>query len=376
MAEHPSVDFCNGNNPFALGNCSGPRTSIYTVLFTPAGSTTKLALVFSMLTLGVVGFVGGSLILYFLSQNKQPTARSFMKNLNLYIKSLALSDILCSLVSLPLVCLQISFDLFQTYWACRIVRYINMVFPIVTIYNLVVIAIEKHLSLRRVPRTLRASTVRKLISFAWLAGFAIVLLPAATFTGLRKDLNETHFTVLCTYDKYHLPSRIIMVSFTVLVYYIPCIFLIIVNVSLIRKVWLKVKMTISVQVDNPMQAKLKAAQIRGTLLLIAITFAFIIPYFVYIVYLTYNIIATPEIDFQTDCIIRFTGAVLAFSNSAVNFVIYVVQMRGFRTFLRKLICRTPQATTPESNNPTNPGAAVTHSAQGIQMAQIEPRDDY
>ena len=240
MAEHPSLDFCNDSNPFALGNCSGPSPSIY--IFTPAGSTTKLALVFSMLTSGVVGFVGGSLILYFLSQNKHPTARSFMKNLNLYIKSLALSDILCSLVSLPLGCLQISFDLFQTHWACKIVRYFNIVFPIVTIYNLVVIAIEKHLSLRRVPRTLTASTVRKLILFAWFAGFAIVLLPAATFTGLRQDLNETHYTVLCKYDKHHLPSRIIMVSFTVLVYYIPCIFLTVVNVTLIRKVWRKVKM--------------------------------------------------------------------------------------------------------------------------------------
>ena len=297
MADHPSVDLCNGSYPFGFGNCSGPSPSVY--VFTPAGSTTKLALVISMLTSGVVGFVGGILILFFLSQNKQPTARSFMKNLNLYIKSLALSDILSCLVSRPLGCLQISFDLFQTHWACKIVRYFNIVFPIVTIYNLVVIAIEKHLSLRRVPRTLRASTVRKLILFAWFAGFAIVLLPTATFTGLRQDLNETHYTVLCKYDKYHLPSRIIMVSFTVLVYYIPCIFLIILNVTLIRKVWREVKMTIPIQVDNPIQAKLRAAKIRGTLLLIAITFAFIIPYFGYMVYLTYNIIATPDIDFQT-----------------------------------------------------------------------------
>ena len=374
MADHPSVDLCNGSNPFALGNCSGPSSSVY--VFTPAGSTTKLALVISMLNLGVVGFVGGSLILYFLSQNKQPTARSFMKNLNLYIKSLALSDILCCLVSLPLACLQISFDLFQTHWACKIVRYFNIVFPNVTIYNLVVIAIEKHLSLGRVPRTLSTSAVRKLIWFAWFAGFAIVLLPTATFTGLRKDLNTTHFTVLCMYDKHHLPSRIIMVSFTILVYYLPCLFLIIVNVSLIRKVWLKVKMTTSIQVDNPIQAKLRASKIRGTLLLIVITFAFIIPYFGFMVYMTYNNIATPDIDFQTDYIIRFGSGVLALSNSAVNFVIYVVQIRGFRIFLRKLISGTLQAITPESNNnPTNPGAAVLNSAQGIQRARIEPRDD-
>lgn len=181
-----------------------------------------------MVTVALIGFVGGSLILHFLSQNKQPIviqSSRFIKNLNLYIKSLALSDILSTLVSLPLTCIQISFDLFQTHWACKIVRYFNIVFPVITIYNLVVIGIEKHLSLRRVPWTLSATAVRKLIFLAWFAGFAVVLLPATTFTGIRHDLNETHFTVICKYDTEYLPARIAFVSFTALVYYLPCIFI-------------------------------------------------------------------------------------------------------------------------------------------------------
>ena len=58
-------------------------------------------------------------------------------------------------------------------------------------------------------------------------------------------------------------------------------------------------------------------------------------------------IAKPDIDFQNDYVIRFSSGVIAFSNSAVNFVIYVVQMRGFRIFLKKLVCSARPAVIPK-----------------------------
>lgn len=106
MAENLSALFTNSTNR-SISGTSAPNPSIY--IFTPAGSTIKQALVFSMVTVALIGFVGGSLILHFLPQNKQPTviqSSRFIKNLNLYIKSLALSDILSTLVSLPLTCIQ------------------------------------------------------------------------------------------------------------------------------------------------------------------------------------------------------------------------------------------------------------------------------
>lgn len=135
--------------------------------------------------------------------------------------------------------------------------------------------------------------------------------------------------MICKYDTEYLPARIAFVSLTALVYYLPGIFLIVVNTLLVRKVHLrlKVNMMVFIQVDNSKQAKLRAAKIRGTVLLITMTFAFIIPYFGYMGYAAYNMIAKPDIDFQTDYVIRFSSGVIAFSNSAVNFVIYVVQMR-------------------------------------------------
>ena len=375
MAGIPEVDSSGSSESLTpLSNTSGP-SPVY--IFTPAGYTTKLALLVSMGIVGPLGFVGSCLILCFVSSRRQALylqSSRFMKNFNFYIQSLALSDMFSAIVSLPLTCIQIYFDLFQAHWGCRIARYFNIVFPIITIYNLVVIGTEKYFSLRRVPRTLRVSTVRKLIFLAWLAGFAITLLPAATFRGIRYDLNATHFTVICKYDAEYLPFRLMFLSFTVVVYVLPSIFLIVVNISLIRTVWVKVKMTISIQVKNPIKAKLRAAKIRGTFLLIAITFAFVIPYFAYLGYVTYNMITKPEIDFRTDYIIRYASGVLAFSNSAINFAIYVVQMKDFRVFLKKIVCGSSPAEHSVESYPMQ-GTTLVTAQQAMEMEKIEPRDE-
>ena len=93
-------------------------------------------------------------------------------------------------------------------------------------------------------------------------------------------------------------------------------------------------------------------------------------------YAAYNMIAKPDIDFQTDYVIRFSSGVIAFSNSAVNFVIYVVQMRGFRIFLKKLVCSARPAVIPEQfDNAAKPGTrpgTTAYCAQVIEMAELEP----
>ena len=376
MAGIPEVDSSGSTESLSpLSNMSG-HGPFPLYIFSPAGYTTKLSLLVSMGTVGLLGFVGSCLILCFISSRRQALylqSSRFTKNLNFYIQSLALSDMFSAIVSLPLTCVQIYFDLFQTHWACKIVRYINIVFPIITINNLVVIGMEKYLSLRRVPRTLKVSTVRKLIFLAWLAGFAITLVPAATFRGIRYDLNATHFTVICKYDREYLSFRLMFLSFTVVVYVLPSIFLIVVNISLVRTVWVKVKMTISIQVKNPIKARLGAAKIRGTFLLIAITFAFVIPYFAYLGYVTYNMLAKPDIDFQTDYIIRYASGVLAFSNSAINFAIYIVQMKDFRVFLKKIVCGSSFVEHSVESYPMR-GTTLVTAQQAMEMNKIEPRD--
>lgn len=141
----------------------------------------------------------------------------------------------------------------------------------------------------------------------------------------------------------------------------------IINISLIKTVWVTVKTRVSIDLNYPMRSKLRAAKIRGTLLLIVITFAFIIPYFFYFGYVAYNMIAKPDVTFQTDYIIRYGSGVIAFANSAINFLIYVVQMRDFKVFFQKRFFR--------GNSAGDKNVSVLQQMQSFnKMHNLRPRN--
>ena len=312
-------------------------------VFTPASSSTKLVIFLLLATVGAVGIVGESLIYYFISSKSKSVSylqtTPFVRNFNFYVKSLVLSDMFSNMVSLPLVYVQLMFDLFQHGWACKIVRYLNILFPSITMNNLIVISTEKYFSTRAVPRSFSVSTVRRLVFGAWLAGFIFVIAPAAVFNGIRYDLDDTHYTVVCKIDNSYIPYRVIFVSYAVLQHMMPSLILSYINISLIKTVWTrKRKRVMNIQMNNVIKAKLRRAKLRGTYLLIVITFAFIIPYSSSLYYATYVMLAKPSLDFQSDYRTRCLSIVLFFSNSALNFIIYLVQMSDFRSFVRKIFC--------------------------------------
>ena len=254
----------------------------------------------------------------------------------MYIKSLALSEILSGMVSVPLLCIQTSFDIFQSGWGCKIVRYFNFIFPAITINNLVAISVERFLSTRKVPYAFTFSTVRKMIIIAWVSGLVVMLCPTAAFDGMRLELNKTHFTVICKNDENFFPFKVTLILFP-LQYALPGLIITYVNVSLIKTVWARSRKQIGSKSSNAFKASLRATRIKGTTLLIALTFAFIIPYFLYVTNLAYTQIAKPRRDFSTDYIMRSTaGGIAVCFSSVLNFAIYFAQMKAFRDFLKKL----------------------------------------
>ena len=234
---------------------------------------------------------------------------------------------------------RVEFRFISYGWRCRIVKYLILLFPRVTMNNLLVISAEKYFSTRKVPRTFRHSTVKKLVLFAWLIGCLNVLLPTATFDGLRFDLNETHYTVVCRFNNQYLPFRIMYLIYAAFQYIIPMIVIIITNISLIITVWKvsKKRKVADVQRDNGIKMKFRAATIHSTGIIIALTFAFIIPYLVYFAQVIYNHVTKATIDFKTDFTIRATSGLMAAANAAVNVLLYLVQMKGFRAFLKNKI---------------------------------------
>lgn len=244
------------------------RNFIY--VFTPAGDIAKLVLCLVLSTIGAMGFLSNSLLFYFLWEKPVPTLfllSRFARNLNLYVRSLSLSDILNCAISLPLSCIQIFFDMFQSGWACKIVRYANFVFPVLTINT--------------VPRTFEVSTVRTMIICAWVLGLLVMMFPAAAYDGIRVDLNETYYTIVCKGDQNFYPFTISLIIFP-LQFFLPTLFVTCINICLLRTVWARERRRIRNGATNRFKANLRNKRIRGTTLLVALTFGFVIPFFFFI----------------------------------------------------------------------------------------------
>ena len=330
------------NNQSSVTNSTAAAAMTASVfVVTPVGFDTKLIIFVLFLIVGVSGLVGNILILYFLSKKKSVPflqSSSFLRNFDLYMKSLALSDILSCSISVPLASVEIMYDVFQSGWPCRTVRYISVTFTFITINNLIAISTERFLSTRDVPKTFSVTSVRKIVYAAWIAGFLVSLAPAATINGIRYDINGTHYAVVCKPDTSSIPYRVTFASVVLIQYVLPSVALIGSNIVLARRVWKIRKRRVDVLQDNAIRARMRSHQIKTTNLLIIVTLAFVIPYCLLLYYSAYVAIVKPPLDVQVDFVLRYSSAVLIFSNSAVNFVIYLIQMKDFRVFLKQVLC--------------------------------------
>ena len=146
-----------------------------TFMYVPLGSLKRLILFVLFVSVGVIGLVGNILLLCFLKSKAKtaPFAKawSFENNCDVYIKSLAISDVLCAVISLPPVCIQLYFDVFNQGWSCNIVRYLNIVFTSITMNNLLFFSIERFMITRGIFRHSCLSTVKMVVKLSWLAGF-------------------------------------------------------------------------------------------------------------------------------------------------------------------------------------------------------------
>ena len=123
------------HNQSSVTNSTAVAITSLVYVFAPADFSIKLVLVVLFVIFGVIGLVGNILILYFLSKKKSvPFLQSspFLRNFNLYMRSLALSEILSSLLKGVVGCIELMYDVFQNGWPCKISRYISGTFYFIT----------------------------------------------------------------------------------------------------------------------------------------------------------------------------------------------------------------------------------------------------
>ena len=86
----------NGNSSF---NATSQNKQY---VFTPAGLDVKLTVSALIVVAAAVGFAGNLCVLRFTNNEEKKPPRARSSNLNFFIRSLALSDVLASLIGAPL----------------------------------------------------------------------------------------------------------------------------------------------------------------------------------------------------------------------------------------------------------------------------------
>ena len=140
----------------------------------------------------------------------------------------------------------------------------------------------------------------------------------------------------------------IVLSYITVQYVIPSFVIIVISVFLIVTVKNTSKRTMNMMQDNAIKATLRAAKRRATIIIVAIMFAFVIPYIFYFGQVFFNMATKKKIDFETDYIIRYGSGVIAYSNSAINVIIYFVQMKDFRAFVKTKVMSMFRSENPNS----------------------------
>ena len=313
-------------------------------VFLPLSPSTKLTLLVFSVIMGILAFFGNVVILCFVKSNQRAASFlkscSFRKNFDVYISSLAISDALCAFIVLPLTGCQLFVDVFERGWGCKILRYLGIFFPSVTINNLLIIIFGKYFSTRKIPRILKHSTVKKLLYLTWFSTCVYVLLPIATMEGIRYDLNDTHYTVVCRPNHQYVSFGVVNLAFIAFQYFLPSIVIFTLTICLILTVRSRMKRAIDIQCDNAIKVMKRAENRRLTMILVSIMLMFIFSYALSLGYFIFRILTRSQghtISFESDFLIRYVGALLAFSNSLVNVIIYLVQMKDFRRFLKSKI---------------------------------------
>ena len=314
------------------GNSSFNATShMKQYVFTPAGPDVKLTVSALIVLAAAVGFAGNLCVVRFTNNEEKKPVRAGFSNLNFFIRSLALSDVFASLIGAPLTLVRINFDVFVTKWSCSISRFFQIVFIVITNFNLIVIAVERYIcTCRPTSRPLSSRTLWRAVRAAWLLGFLFSLGFSYSIDAVRVDVDSTHYTLTCAYDYSNQVAQVTQLVRSLLTYILPSIIQIVTCVLIWRMLCKRQQIAPDAQNNSEVIRKRRIRHRRATIQLMAIIIAFIVPYSLYFAYAVLKSTLVPSIEFETDYTIRAVATLLVYLNGCVNFVIHLSQLSGFR----------------------------------------------
>lgn len=302
-------------------------------VFLPVDNRVKVVLYSLVGVFGLYAVAANGLILYFKRKQTLQRKGSFKKAFDrfmvtsVFIQSLAASDLLCAVVSLPLAISTNFVHIIDSDFICKAVRFCNIFFPVVTICNLFVIGVERYLAVFHPFQVPSLRQVKGLVVASWVMSVLFTIIPSLTYRLVRRDFDEG-FTFLCAQDKTVPIYRIMFLGFTVIIYVIPAMTLIVTSTRILLYMK-KRRRTLPSQ-----RSRFTYWRYYGTFTFVALIFTFVIPYFLFVLFSGLNIMLKLQLTLTSEYVLRRVSAVLAYSNSAISPTVLLYNMQDLRRMLR------------------------------------------
>ena len=222
-------------------------------------------------------------------------------------------------------------------------------FPIIAIYNMVVVNFERFLGVCHPMYCLSEATAKRLVKVAWLAGTVMNLVSNATFElELKQQEDETHAAIRrCKPQFDDTLSRTVGAIFLTFIYVLPVCTSIFTSVSILRVIRRR-----EIQAVGDAAAQERKAQRRKvTIHLLTIFLVFVILHTPQKMHLAYEIFVNPNVDSLIYKILYSISVFLVFATGPVNFLIHLAELPGFYSHLKRGGRVRPSSREGEGPNP-------------------------
>ena len=294
--------------------------------------------------IGVFGFLANLLMLYLTRHSNtrrqlNEPVRTLRKDfMYFFIFNLAFSDAAGSSTGIPLLALELYFNLtIKNNSVCRVVRFSQLLFPTVTMFLLLLITIERYLSIVSPLFILRRSSARKIICLVWIWSSAIICLGLPSFEIQRWELDKQHFTLVFKYSnsgEKRTFLKILYLVFVFLAFLVPCFVVVTLSVYIVVRIRKR-----PVLQDRPLAAITNESEkLKTTKVILTVVAAFVLPYLAYIIYGVVSMSGLlPDNSYETDFVLRCVWAALVYSNVVINPTVIFVQTKSLRLRLRAML---------------------------------------
>ncbi|EDO30902.1 predicted protein [Nematostella vectensis] len=282
-----------------------------------------------MVFVAVCSVCGNTLVLY-LDRPKPIITTRLQGRLTTkyFVRSLAMSDLMSALVTIPLLLAELTTDFLSSDLVCRVQRYFQAVPIAVTITNMVVLGVERYLIIYYPHKAPSRMACKRMVVVAWFVGATLAVVhPGCTSVLKTYPIGTDQYTRLCTVAEDPL-SRALNLAITIVGIFIPALTLVVTSIRVLMYLHRKRRQTCPGQPSSSITSTLRHYKL--SYMAASVILVFFCPYlftFVYTSLIVGNFIDTTIADEYTN---RTVGLVIILVNCMVNPLIYLVLLPEMR----------------------------------------------